>query len=84
VAREVGEEVGLSVTDVRYRGSQPWPFPHSLMIGFRARYRAGELTMDPDEIADAGWFRRDELPMIPPPISIARRLIDEWVAEVSR
>jgi NAD+ diphosphatase len=83
VAREVGEEVGLSVTDVCYRGSQPWPFPHSLMIGFRARYRAGELTMDPDEIADAGWFRRDELPMIPPPISIARRLIDEWVAEVS-
>jgi NAD+ diphosphatase len=83
VAREVGEEVGISVTDVRYRGSQPWPFPHSLMIGFRARYRAGELTVDDDEIADAGWFRRDELPMIPPPISIARRLIDEWIAELS-
>jgi NAD+ diphosphatase len=84
VAREINEEVGLSVTDVRYRGSQPWPFPHSLMIGFRARYRDGELTMDDDEIVDAKWFRRDELPMIPPPISIARRLIDEWIDEVPR
>jgi NAD+ diphosphatase len=83
VVREVGEEVGLAVGDVRYRGSQPWPFPHSLMIGFRARYRSGELAIDPTEIADAGWYRRDELPMIPPPISIARRLIDEWIDEVS-
>jgi NAD+ diphosphatase len=82
VAREVMEEVGLSVTDVRYRGSQPWPFPHSLMIGFRARYRSGALTLDPAEIVDAGWFRRDQLPLIPPPISIARRLIDEWLDEV--
>jgi NAD+ diphosphatase len=84
VGREINEEVGLSVTDVRYRGSQPWPFPHSLMIGFRARYRAGELTLDDDEIVDAKWFRRDELPMIPPPISIARRLIDEWIDELPR
>jgi NAD+ diphosphatase len=81
VEREVREEVGLTVGDVRYRGSQPWPFPHSLMIGFRARYVAGELELDPSEIADAGWYRRDELPMIPPPISIARRLIDEWLDE---
>jgi NAD+ diphosphatase len=81
VAREVREEVGLGVADIRYRGSQPWPFPHSLMVGFRARYREGELTPDPSEIADAAWYRRDTLPMVPPPISIARRLIDEWVAE---
>ena len=71
------------VGDVRYRGSQPWPFPHSLMIGFRARYVAGELTPDPAEIADAGWYRRDAVPMIPPGISIARKLIDEWVDELS-
>ena len=83
VVREVREEVGLTVGDVGYRGSQPWPFPHSLMIGFRARYLDGELALDPAEIVDAGWYRRDELPMIPPPISIARKLIDAWVAETS-
>jgi NAD+ diphosphatase len=82
VAREVREEVGVSVGDVRYRSSQPWPFPHSLMIGFRARHVAGELTPDPREIVDAGWYRRDALPPIPPGISIARKLIDEWVGEV--
>jgi NAD+ diphosphatase len=83
VEREVREEVGITVSDVRYRGSQPWPFPHSLMIGFRARYLAGDLVLDPSEIADAGWYRRDELPMIPPPISIARRLIDAWIDETA-
>jgi NAD+ diphosphatase len=80
VVREVREEVGIEVGDVTYRGSQPWPFPHSLMIGFRARYVSGELVPDPTEIADAGWYRRDELPNIPPGISIARKLIDAWVA----
>ena len=81
VVREVREEVGITVGDVRYQGSQPWPFPHSLMIGFRARYESGELALDATEIADAGWYRRDALPMIPPGISIARALIDAWVAE---
>lgn len=81
VVREVREEVGIEVADVSYFGSQPWPFPHSLMVGFRARYVAGEVTPDPTEIADAGWFRRGALPEIPPPISIARRLIDTWIAE---
>lgn len=81
VVREVQEEVGVTVADPRYFGSQPWPFPNSLMVGFRADYVAGEIVCDPAEIVDAGWFRRDELPMIPPGISIARKLIDAWCAE---
>ena len=81
VVREVREEVGITVSTPRYIGSQPWPFPNSLMVGFRAEYVAGEIEPDPTEIADAGWYRKDELPMVPPGISIARRLIDQWVAE---
>jgi NAD+ diphosphatase len=79
VVREVREEVGITVRDPRYFGSQPWPFPHSLMIGFRAEYVSGEIVCDPSEIAEAAWFRRHELPMVPPPISIARKLIDAWL-----
>ena len=78
VVREVREEVGIDVAHVEYRGSQPWPFPHSLMIGFRARWVSGEIECDPTEILDAQWYTRDALPPIPPPISIARQLIDEW------
>ncbi|MBA3655343.1 MAG: NAD(+) diphosphatase [Actinobacteria bacterium] len=81
VAREVHEEVGIEVTDIAYRGSQPWPFPHSLMIGFTARWESGEIAVDGREIVDANWYGPDELPMIPPPLSIARRLIDGWLAE---
>jgi NAD+ diphosphatase len=80
VAREVFEEVGVRVDDVTYQGSQPWPFPHSLMIGFFARWVEGDLVIDRNEIAEAGWFTRDGLPPIPPPISIARKLIDRWLA----
>jgi NAD+ diphosphatase len=81
VVREVREEVGIEVDDVRYWGSQPWPFPHSLMVGFTAKWKSGEIDIDATEIVDARWFRRDELPPIPPPISIARKLIDAWLAE---
>jgi len=81
VVREVREEVGIEVASPRYFGSQPWPFPHSLMIGFRADYASGEIECDPSEIAEAAWFRRDELPMVPPPISIARKLIDAWLLD---
>jgi NAD+ diphosphatase len=81
VVREVKEEVGLDVGDVRYQGSQPWPFPHSLMCGFRARYESGDIVCDPTEIADAQWYTRDAMPNIPPGISIARTLINAWLAE---
>ncbi len=81
VIREVHEEVGLVVKHPSYFGSQPWPFPNSLMVGFRAEYESGEIVCDPSEIADAGWYRRDQLPMIPPGISIARKLIDAWLHE---
>ena len=81
VIREVMEEVSIGVDQVTYVASQPWPFPHSLMIGFRARYASGEIICDPAEIIDANWYRRDALPNIPPPMSIARRLIDDWLNE---
>jgi NAD+ diphosphatase len=82
VAREVREEVGIEVKDVRYFGSQPWPFPNSLMIGFTAEWAAGEIAIDGKEILEAQWCRADALPAIPPRISIARRLIDAWVEDV--
>jgi NAD+ diphosphatase len=80
VAREVKEETGIAIEDIRYFSSQPWPFPDSLMIGFTARYASGEIQVDGDEITDAAWFAADELPTIPDKISIARRLID-WFVE---
>jgi NAD+ diphosphatase len=82
VAREIREEVGIAVEDLRYFGSQPWPFPHSLMVGFVARYAGGELRVDGEEIAEARWVSPESLPPIPPPLSIARALIDAWLAEV--
>lgn len=81
VAREVREEVGIEVKGPRYFGSQPWPFPHSLMLGFTAEYAGGEIRVDGQEILEARWFDPRALPEIPPPLSIARKLIDAWVAE---
>jgi len=77
VLREVKEEVGITVEEVRYFGSQPWPFPDSLMIGFTARYAGGEIRIDNEEIVAADWFDAENLPRIPGRLSIARRLI-EW------
>lgn len=83
VAREIFEEVGVTVNNIRYFGSQPWPFPNSLMIGFRADYTGGEITIDGVEIEDAGWFRPDDLPKLPFRVSIARALIEAFLAERS-
>lgn len=80
VEREIREEVGIEVGDLRYMGSQPWPFPHSLMLGFTARWKSGEIQVDGKEIADARWFAPDDLPSIPPRMSIARHLIDGWLS----
>ncbi len=81
VEREIAEEVGLRVKNIRYASSQPWPYPNNLMIGFTAEYAGGEITPDGEEIAEAGWFDRDHLPPIPSPVSIARRLIDAFFAQ---
>ncbi len=81
--REVREEVGIEVDQLRYFGSQPWPFPHSLMVGFTAQYVRGDLLLDPGEIAEARWFSPSALPIIPPKLSIARALIDAWCEEVA-
>jgi len=88
VAREVLEESAIRVGQVRYHSSQPWPFPSSIMLGFYAEGLTEEITIDPSELRDARWFSRAELRdpgahgfMVPPQDSIARRLIEDWVAQ---
>jgi NAD+ diphosphatase len=83
VAREVFEEVGLRVSNLRYFASQPWPFPHSLMIAFFADYAGGEIKVDGVEIEAAHWFSVGLLPQLPAKISIARRLIDAAMGEMA-
>ncbi len=81
VKREIREETGIEVKDIRYFGSQQWPFPNSLMVGFTAGYESGEIKIDPGEISDARWFTPDNLPDLPDKITIARRLIEWFVDE---
>jgi NAD+ diphosphatase len=80
VAREVMEETGIGVRNVRYFRSQPWPFPHSLMVAFTAEHASGEIRIDPSEILDAGWYKAGALPSIPDPLTVARKLIDWFVS----
>ena len=77
--REIFEEVGIRVKNVKYFGSQPWPFPNSLMVGFTCEYESGELVLQEDEIADAQWFNIHNMPEIPPGLSISRSLIDHYM-----
>ena len=78
-AREIREEVNIEIRDIQYAASQPWPFPHSLMVCFTARYASGAVRPDGIEIDDAQWFSRDNLPNLPAPGSVARRLIERWL-----
>jgi len=80
VHREVAEEVALTVDDLRYHGSQSWPFPHSLMVAFTARWTGGSIVPQPGEIEHAAWFPLDALPNIPPRFSIAGHLIRDTLA----
>ena len=81
VHREVAEELGLRIQNLRYFGSQPWPFPNGLMVAFLAEHLDGELRPDPVEIEDARWFRLDALPDLPSPLSIARWMLDAAQAD---
>jgi NAD+ diphosphatase len=92
VVREIGEEAAVAVTDVRYRSSQPWPFPASLMLGFEAAYAGGEAHPHDHELEDVRWVSRAELEravagegplLVPPPLAIARRLIEGWLARTA-
>jgi NAD+ diphosphatase len=93
VAREIDEEAGVAVDAIRYRSSQPWPFPASLMLGFEAAYAGGEAHTRDGELEDVRWFSRDALagavagegePLLPPPLAIARRLIEGWLEDRGR
>ncbi len=79
VQREVMEEVGVTVTDITYAGSQPWPFPHQLLLVFTARYVSGELRLDLEELDDAVWFAYDALPELPGASGLPYRLMTQWV-----
>jgi NAD+ diphosphatase len=85
VVREIEEETGVSVSEIQYWRSQPWPFPHQLMCGFYAKYAGGDVKIDANELDDAQWFTVADLragnPTIPPPLSIARQLIDHWLSQ---
>ena len=83
VAREVREETGIEVKNIRYFASQPWPFPHSLMVAFTAEHASGEIRVDPEELVDSGRYTVENFPSLTDPMTVARRLIN-WFAEGGR
>ena len=83
VEREVMEEVGIKVKNIKYVGSQPWPFPSQLMLGYKCEYDSGELVIDEDEIVEANWYTADNLPYVPPTTSLSGKLISSFVEDRS-
>jgi NAD+ diphosphatase len=83
VRREVLEETAINIDNIHYVASQPWPFPHSLMIGFTSAYVGGEIHIDNEELEDARWFSVAELPILPSKISISRLLINNFIKHIS-
>jgi len=79
VTREVMEETSLTIKNIRYYSSQPWPYPCGLMVGFYAEYESGEIRLQETELRTGGWFNKNNLPQIPEKLSLARRLIDHWL-----
>ena len=79
VVREVQEETQLTIGNIKYFGSQPWPYPCGIMIGFTAEYVSGEISLQDEELSNGGWFSKDNIPNIPDKMSIARKLIDDWL-----
>ena len=79
VNREVLEETGIKIKNIRYFKSQPWPYPCGLMVGFFAEYESGEIQLQRSELSSGGWFHKDNLPSIPGKVSLARMLIDKWL-----
>jgi|TARA_B100001093_G_scaffold65242_1_gene55162 NAD+ diphosphatase len=83
VEREVMEEVGIKVKNIQYVGSQPWPFPSQLMLGYKCDYESGDLVIDEDEIVEANWYTVDKLPYVPPTTSLSGKLISSFVEDHS-
>lgn len=79
VQREVMEETHITIKNIKYFGSQAWPYPCGLMVGYMAEYKSGELLLQHAELSHGAWFKYDNLPQIPEKLSIARKIIDKWL-----
>ncbi len=84
VKREVREETSITIKNIKYHSSQPWPYPCGLMIGFYAEYEKGEIHLQQSELSSGGWFNKNNLPQLPEKLSIARRLIDNWIEKADK